>query len=76
MAGETYKYSVFGIGRMGKVHGDEAQAVVTVAQENLALVRNLGGALFCDRPYDKVFVYYNGAESYYAARGFRGSLRV
>lgn len=39
-------------------------------------VRNLGGALFCDRRYDSVFVYHNGAESYYAARGFRGSLRV
>ena len=39
-------------------------------------VRTLGGALFCDRRYGKVFVYHNGAESYYAARGFRGSLRV
>ncbi len=39
-------------------------------------VRSLGGALFCDRRYDKVFVYHNGAQSYYAARGFRGSLRV
>ena len=39
-------------------------------------VRSLGGALFCDRRYDKVFVYHNGAESYYAARGFRGSLRA
>src|ERR1041384_3993349 len=39
-------------------------------------VRKLGGALFCDRRYDKVFLYHNGAESYYAARGFRGSLRV
>jgi hypothetical protein len=39
-------------------------------------IRKLGGALFCDRRYDTVFVYYNGAESYYAARGFRGSLRV
>jgi hypothetical protein len=41
-----------------------------------AEVRKLGGALFCDRRYDKVFLYHNGAESYYAARGFRGSLRV
>ena len=41
-----------------------------------ANIRKLGGALFCDRRYDKVFVYHNGAESYYAARGFRGSLRV
>src|SRR5688500_17306318 len=39
-------------------------------------IRNLGGALFCDRRYDTVFVYHNGAESYYAARGFRCSLRV
>ena len=39
-------------------------------------VRRLGGALFCDRRFDKVFVYHNGAESYYAARGFRGQLRV
>jgi hypothetical protein len=41
-----------------------------------ANIRNLGGAIFCDRRYDTVFVYHNGAESYYAARGFRGSLRV
>jgi hypothetical protein len=39
-------------------------------------VRKLGGALFCDRRYDKVFLYHNGADSYYAARGFRGWLRV
>lgn len=39
-------------------------------------IRKLGGALFCDRRYDTVFVYHNGAESYYAARGFRGCLRV
>lgn len=39
-------------------------------------IRKLGGALFCDYRYDTVFVYHNGAESYYAARGFRGSLRV
>jgi hypothetical protein len=39
-------------------------------------IRKLGGALFCDRRYDTTFVYHNGAESYYAARGFRGSLRV
>lgn len=41
-----------------------------------AKIRTLGGALFCDRRYDTVFVYHNGAESYYAARGFRGALRV
>ena len=39
-------------------------------------IRKLKGALFCDRRYDTVFVYHNGAESYYAVRGFRGSLRV
>jgi hypothetical protein len=39
-------------------------------------IRKLGGALFCDRRYDTVFVYHNGSESYYAARAFRGSLRV
>lgn len=38
-------------------------------------VRNLGGALYCDRRYDQVFLYHNGASSYYAARGFRGKLR-
>lgn len=39
-------------------------------------IRERGGALFCDRRYDQVFVYHNGAESYYAARGFRGSLHI
>lgn len=39
-------------------------------------VRKLGGALFCDRRYDKIFLYHNGADSYYAARGFRGALKV
>ena len=39
-------------------------------------IRKLGGALFCDRRYGNVFVYHNGADSYYASRGFRGSLRV
>ena len=39
-------------------------------------IRKLGGALFCDRRYNHVFTYHNGAESYYAARGFRGSLRI
>ncbi len=41
-----------------------------------AAIRKHGGAVFCDRRYDHVFVYHNGAESYYAARGFRGSLTV
>lgn len=39
-------------------------------------IRRLGGALFCDRRYNNVFLYHNGADSYYAVRGFRGSLRV
>jgi hypothetical protein len=39
-------------------------------------IRKLGGALFCDRRFDTVFTYHNGAESYYGARGFRGALRV
>jgi hypothetical protein len=39
-------------------------------------IRKLGGAIFCDRRYETVFTYHNGAESYYAARGFRGSLRI
>jgi hypothetical protein len=39
-------------------------------------IRKLGGALFCDRRFNTVFVYHNGAESYFAARGFRGSLRI
>ena len=39
-------------------------------------IRKLGGALFCDRRFDTVFTYHNGADSYYAARGFRGSLRI
>jgi hypothetical protein len=41
-----------------------------------AEIRKLGGAIFCDRRYDKVFTYHNGAESYYAARGFRGVLKI
>jgi hypothetical protein len=39
-------------------------------------IRKLGGALFCDRRYDTVFLYHNGAQSYYAARGFRGMVRI
>ena len=39
-------------------------------------IRKLGGAIFCDRRYNRVFTYHNGAESYYAVRGFRGSIRV
>jgi hypothetical protein len=41
-----------------------------------AEIRKLGGGIFCDRRYDRVFTYHNGAESYYAARAFRGSLKV
>jgi hypothetical protein len=41
-----------------------------------AAMRSLGGALFCDRRFDQVFTYHNGAESYYAGRGFRGALRL
>ncbi len=41
-----------------------------------AKIRDLGGALFCDRRYDHVFVYHNGAESYYAVRGFRGRIKI
>ena len=41
-----------------------------------AEIRELGGALFCDRRYNHVFVYHNGADSYYSVRGFRGSLKV
>ena len=41
-----------------------------------AEIRKLGGALFCDRRYNHVFVYHNGADSYYGARGFRGTLRI
>lgn len=41
-----------------------------------ASIRKLGGSLFCDRRYDTVFLYHNGAQSYYAARGFRGQLKI
>jgi Protein of unknown function (DUF4256) len=44
--------------------------------ETPSAIRKLGGALFCDRRFDTVFLYHNGAESYYAARGFRGRVRV
>ena len=57
--------------RLGKFDTKTSSWIVTPAD-----IRKLGGALFCDRRYDTVFVYHNGADSYYAARGFRGSLRV
>ena len=57
--------------RLGKFDTKTSSWVKTPAE-----IRKLGGAVFCDRRYDHVFLYHNGAESYYAARGFRGSLRV
>ncbi len=56
---------------LGKFDTKTSSWVITPAP-----IRKLGGAIFCDRRYDMVFVYHNGADSYYAARGFRGSLRV
>ena len=55
---------------------DEFDTTTSSWVQTPARIRKLGGALFCDRRYDAVFVYHNGAESYYAARGFRCSLRV
>ncbi len=60
-----------GLQRLGQFDTTTSSWVQTPAE-----IRKLGGALFCDRRYDTVFVYHNGAESYYAARGFRCSLRV
>ena len=57
--------------KLGKFDTKTSSWVKTPAE-----IRKLGGALYCDRRYDHVFVYHNGAESYYAARGFRGSLRI
>jgi hypothetical protein len=57
--------------KLGKFDAKTSSWVKTPAD-----IRKLGGAIFCDRRYDTVFVYHNGAESYYAARGFRGSLKV
>ena len=57
--------------QMEKLDTKTSSWIVTPAN-----IRKLGGAIFCDRRYDTVFVYHNGAESYYAARGFRGALRV
>lgn len=55
---------------------DEFDTKTSSWVETPSEVRALGGALFCDRRYGRVFVYHNGAQSYYAARGFRASLRV
>lgn len=60
-----------GLQKLGKFDTTTSSWVKTPPE-----IRKLGGALFCDRRYDAVFVYHNGAESYYAARGFRGLLRV
>ncbi|MEK7264286.1 MAG: DUF4256 domain-containing protein [Bacteroidota bacterium] len=57
--------------KLGKFDTKTSSWVKTPAE-----IRKLGGAIFCDRRYDTVFVYHNGAESYYAARGFRGLLRI
>ena len=60
-----------GLQQLGKFDTKTSSWVLTPPD-----VRKLGGALFCDRRYNRVFTYHNGAESYYAVRGFRGSLRV
>jgi hypothetical protein len=60
-----------GLQQLGKFDTKTSSWITTPAN-----IRKLGGALFCDRRYDAVFVYHNGAESYYAARGFRGWLRI
>jgi hypothetical protein len=57
--------------KLGNFDTKTSSWVITPAE-----IRKLGGALFCDRRYDHVFVYHNGADSYYGVRGFRGSLRV
>jgi hypothetical protein len=57
--------------KIGKFDTKTSSWVKTPAE-----IRKFGGAIFCDRRYDHVFMYHNGAESYYAVRGFRGSLRV
>ncbi len=57
--------------KLGKFDTTTSSWVQTPAE-----IRKLGGALFCDRRYEMVFVYHNGADSYYSARGFRGALKV
>jgi hypothetical protein len=60
-----------GLQKLGEFDAKTSSWIQTPAD-----IRELGGALFCDRRFNTVFVYHNGAESYYAARGFRGSLRI
>ena len=60
-----------GLQQLGNFDLKTSSWIITPAE-----IRKLGGAIFCDRRYDHVFTYHNGADSYYAARGFRGSLRV
>jgi hypothetical protein len=60
-----------GLQQLGKFDTKTSSWIKTPAD-----IRKLGGALFADYRYGHVFVYHNGAESYYAARGFRGSVRV
>ncbi|MGH9616340.1 MAG: DUF4256 domain-containing protein [Acidobacteriaceae bacterium] len=60
-----------GLQKLGNFDNKTSSWIKTPSQ-----IRKLGGALFCDRRYDTVFVYHNGAESYYAGRAFRGLLRV
>jgi len=57
--------------KLGKFDTKTSSWVITPVE-----IRKHGGAIFCDRRYDHVFVYHNGADSYYAVRGFRGSLKV
>ena len=60
-----------GLQKLGEFDGKTSSWIETPPR-----IRKLGGALFCDRRYDTIFVYHNGAESYYAARAFRAALRV
>ena len=74
--------AAMGIGLLTEVQYRELQKLGTFDTKTSSWIttpsdiRKLGGAIFADRRYDTVFVYHNGAESYYAARGFRGSLRI
>ena len=78
----TNMAAAMGIDLLTEAQYRELQAIESVDNKTSSWVqtpagiRKLGGALFCDRRYDHVFTYHNGAQSYYAARGFRGCLRV